>query len=513
MVPFLRTTFESEIISASSWKDSEISRASLEGLRGLIPEEVDLQKNPDLISIAFNGSVANLCNKNDDCVGTAESIILAQTAFHKSLNLEHKSEKIIGHLITSGFSTFGDNKILTEDEAREMVEPFNVSFGAVVYRKIYPELGNLIMSSTDPKHKFYKKISSSFEVAFNEFHIAIGSDKLHEAEIVSDPKKIAELRKYLRKYGGSGQTPQGEKIYRKIIGANILTVAHALVSRPAASVSGLIADNGKQKSTATISLFAPKEKKCVIIDKTPNLLLKNMDIEETIQEMAASVKALVSENKNEEAVASVRKTIESAIKEANKEFIMERDKARCDREASEAKLTELYAQVEKMSTQMSNAERKMYEIEEQSRAAKTMIRYNERMAAMQDEYEMDEEDCAVVASELKTLEVKDEDDKDETFAAFKDKMGKLWKHKNKTAKATYQKELDDKINAEVTKKLAELSTASTVKTGEEGKTVDKALEDAKATEEKSVTNNNENIGTEKTLAERFGSALKVKISQ
>lgn len=510
MVPLLRATFESEIISASSWKDSEISRASLEGLRGLIPEEVDLQKNPDLISIAFNGSVANLCNKNDDCVGTAESIILAQTAFHKSLNLEHKSEKIIGHLITSGFSTFGDNKILTEDEAREMVEPFNVSFGAVVYRKIYPELGELIMSSTDPKHKFYKKISSSFEVAFSDYHIAIGSEKLNEAEIVSDPKKIAELRKYLKKFGGSGRTPQDEKIYRKIIGANILTVGHALTSKPAAKVSGLIADNGKQKTTAAISLFVPKEKKCVIKDKTPN---HNMDIEETIQEMAASVKQLVAENKNEEAVASVRKTIESAIKEANKEFITERDKARTDREASEAKLTELYAQVEKMSEKMMKAERKMYEMEEQSRAAKTMIRYNERMAAMQDEYEMDEEDCAVVASELKTLEVKDEDDKDEVFAAFKEKMGKLWRHKNKVAKAAYQKELEDKVQAEVTKKLAELSTASAVKAGEEGKAVDEALEKAKATEEKSVSNNNENTSAEKSLADRFGSALKVKISQ
>lgn len=166
-----------------------------------------------------------------------------------------------------------------------------------------------------------------------------------------------------------------------------------------------------------------------------------------------------------------------------------------------------------MSDKMVKAERKMYEMEEQSRAAKTMIRYNERMAAMADEYEMDEEDCAVVASELKTLEVKDEDEKDEAFVAFKEKMGKLWKHKNKTAKAAYQKELDEKINAEVTKKLAELATASSVKTGEEGRAVDKALEDAKATEEKSVSNNNENTGAEKSLADRFGSALKVKISQ
>lgn len=509
MVPLLRATFESEIISASSWKDSEISRASLEGLRDLIPSEVDLQKNPDLISIAFNGSVANLCNKNDDCVGTAESIILAQTAFHKSLNLEHKSEKIVGHLITSGFSTFGGNKIISEDEAREMVEPFNVSFGAVVYRKIYPELGDLIMSSIDPKNKFYKKISSSFEVAFSDYHIAIGSDKLNEAEIISDPKKIAELRKYLKKFGGSGRTPQDEKIYRKIIGANILTVGHALVSRPAALVSGLIAEDGKpKKTTAAISLFVPKEKKCVIKDKT----LNNMDIEQVIQEMAASVKQLVSENKSEEATASVRKTIESAIKEANKEFIMERDKARTEREASEAALAKLYAQVESMSDKMMKAEKKMYEMEEQSRAAKTMIRFNERMAAMSDEYEMDEEDCATVASELKTLEVKDEDEKDEVFAAFKEKMSKLWKHKNKTAKAAYQKELDEKINAEVTKKLAELSTASTVKTGDEGKAVEDALDKAKASEEKSVSNNNETIGAEKTLAERFGSALKVKIS-
>jgi hypothetical protein len=502
------------ILKASSWKDSELSTASLEGLRELLPSnEIDLSRNVDLLATSFNGCNLNYVNKNGDAIDSATAVQIIDLFRHKPVNLEHKGPRIVGHIVKSAFSTFEDDtKIVSADDVKNSDDVFNIALGTVVYRNLHREFADLLVRAADPKDKLYQKISSSWEISFRDFHLVLGSRYLKEAEIISDPKQISELKKHLKKYGGSGFMPDGKTpVYRKVLGADVLPTAFAYVSAPAASVKGVLVDDGKnQKSTAKISLFVPKEKKCVIIDKTPN---HNMDIEETIQEMAASVKQLVAENKSEEAVASVRKTIESAIKEANKEFITERDKARTDREASEAKLTELYAQVEKMSDKMMKAERKMYEMEEQSRAAKTMIRYNERMAAMQDEYEMDEEDCAVVASKLKTLEVKDEDEADEVFAAFKGEMSKLWKHKNKTAKASYQKELDERINAEVTKKLAELSTASAVKTGEEGKTVDDALDKAKASEEKSVSNNNENTGAEKTLAERFGSALKVKISQ
>jgi hypothetical protein len=505
------------ILKASSWKDSELSTASLEGLRDLLPsDEIDLSRNVDLLATSFNGCNINYVNKNGDSIDSETAVQIIDLFRHKPINLEHRGPKIVGHIVKSAFSTFEDDtRIISAADVKNSDEVFNVALGSVVYRHLYKEFAELLIKAADPKDKFYQKISTSWEISFRDFHLVLGSRYLKDAEIISDAKQISEMRKYLKKYGGTGFLPDGKTpIYRKVLGPDVLPTAFAYTSSPAAKVSGVLVDDGKkQKSSAKISLFAPKEKKCVIIDKTPNLLLKNMDIEETIQEMALSVKKLVAENQNEEAVASVRKTIESAIKEANNEFIMERDKARTDREASESKLTELYAQVEKMSTKMAAAERKMYEMEEQSRAAKTMIRYNERMAAMQDEYEMDEEDSAVVASELKTIEVKDEDDKDEAFAAFKDKMAKLWKHKNKIAKAAYQKELDEKIQSEVSKKLAELSTASTVKAGEEGKAIDEALEKAEATEEKSVSNNNENTGAEKSLADRFGSALKVKISQ
>lgn len=500
------------ILKASSWKDSELSTASLDGLKELLPsDEIDLSRNVDLLATSFNGCNINLVNRNGDAIDSETAVQIIDLFKHKPVNIEHKGPKIVGHIVKSAFSTFEDDtKIISAADVKNSDDVFNVALGSVVYRHLHREFAELLIKAADPKDKLYQKVSTSWEISFRDFHLVLGSRYLKEAEIISDPKQISEMKKHLKKYGGSGFLPDGKTpVYRKVLGPDVLPTAFAYVSAPAASVKGVLVEDGKpKKTTAAISLFAPKEKKCVIKDKTLN---HNMDIEQVIQEMAASVKQLVSENKSEEATASVRKTIESAIKEANKEFIMERDKARGEREASEAKLTELYAQVEKMSDKMMKAEKKMYEMEEQSRAAKTMIRFNERMAAMSDEYEMDEEDCAVVASELKALEVKDEDEKDEVFAAYKNKMSKLWKHKNKTAKAAYQKELDEKVQAEVTKKLAELSTASANKS-DEGKTVEDALDKAKASEEKSVSNNNETISAEKTLAERFGSALKVKIS-
>ena len=55
----------------------------------------------------------------------------------------------------------------------------------------------------------YNKISASWELGFNEYHVAIGSQNLSEAEVISDPQKIKEFEKYLRANDGSGTLDGG----------------------------------------------------------------------------------------------------------------------------------------------------------------------------------------------------------------------------------------------------------------------------------------------------------------
>lgn len=506
-IALYRSIFAAELTSAKNWQNDETAKASLEGLRPLLPAEIDLAQNPDLISTAFNGAVGNMANGNHDCVGLEESIILAKTAYHKALNLEHKSQKIVGHLITSGFSTFEGSEILSEEQVRDLGDaPFNISFGGVIYSKIHPDLGKLVMASTDPNSKFYQTVSTSFEVAFSNFHIMMGSKFVKDAEIISDANQIKEMKKYLKRYGGSGFYKNDAKmpVYRKIVGQNILTIGHALTSRPAAQVKGLIAEDAdsaeaSNKTKATISLFCGDKEKSV----TKNNSTNDMDIETLLQEMHASLEKLVSANETEQANANLAKELAPKLKELNAEWVANRNKAMQDKEAAEAKMTELYAQVEKMSKQLSDAEQKLWTMEENSRATKTLMRYNERMAAMDEEFEMDDDDRALVASKLKTLEVKDEE-QDSVFASFKDEMNKLWKHKNKAAIAKAKEEFDAKLQSELDKRIAEIAKASQVEKGEEGKTVDDALESAKAAAEKSVTNNNEAASSQaETLIEKI----------
>lgn len=496
-----KTTFGADGIKISSWKDTESSKASLENLRPLIPGDVDLSRNIDLLSVAFNGANPGLVNKNDDCIDVATAIQILDLCRHKSLNLEHQSKKIVGHIITAGLSRFGDSKLITPEEALESEEPVNMAFGGVVYQKIFPEFGKLLEKTQEPDNPLYHSVATSWEIMFDSYNIVLGSKNLKEAEIISDPKKVAELKNYLRKYGGEGKLKDGTPVYRQVKGKNVLPTAFGFVLKPAAFVNGVLVA-GTQKSSATISNFIAPAKKSVKPINSHNL----MDLEQILQNLDAKLDKALAGNEAEEAQANLAKEIAPQLKALNEQWKTDRNNALKVKEDSEAKVTELYAQVEKISKTLAEANQKLWEMEENSRATKTLIRFNERMAAMDEKYDMDDEDRCVVASELKTLEVKeDETGKDLCFAAYEEKMAKLWKHKDKQAIAKAKADFDAKVESALEARIKEVSTASQVKKGEENATVEEALEKAKANKEESVIpNNNEEAGSEgKSLVDQF----------
>jgi len=501
-----RAIFGSSELSVSSWKDSEISAASLENLRPLIPQDVDLKRNVDLMSVAFNGATPNLVNKNDDVIDSATAVKILDLAKNKPINIEHQSKKIVGHILNVGFSKFGSSEMMTREEALETKDVFNMSFGGVIYSKIHPELANLLEQSQDEKSKLYHSASTSWEIMFDKYELVVGSKNLKDAELISDPKKISELKKHLRKYGGSGflDAKKTVPVYRKVVGDNVLPVGWAVVLNPAAQVKGMLVESGKEKKS-TAKIFLPA--KSVITSNSKKI----MDLETLLEQMNASIQKLVEGKEAEEAKASLAKDLAPKLKELSAEWSANRDKALKDKDAAEAKMSELYAQVEKMGKQLNEAQTKLWEMEENSRATKTLVRYSERMAAMEDEFEMDDDDKCVIASKLKTLEVKDDESgNDSAFASFKEEISKLWKHKNKDAIAKAKQEFDAKLNTELEKKMAEISKASEVKAGDEGKTVEDALDKAKASEEKSVSNNNE---TSSTAGESFLDRFKKSFSK
>ena len=212
------TTFDSPLLACEISESSLISKASLETLAPLVPKDINYEGNVDLLGVAFNAAVVNKFNKNGDGMDTATAVKYTNNFVHKPTNIEHDKQKVVGHIASAGYSRFGSNELLEVSEAEGLKEPFNIALGAVLYKTVNPNFTELVEKSLNPDDSAFQKVSASWEVGFNDFVLAVGSDLLSEARIVSDPNEIEELRGFLRSYGGSGKTDKGETINRLIMG-------------------------------------------------------------------------------------------------------------------------------------------------------------------------------------------------------------------------------------------------------------------------------------------------------
>lgn len=232
---FVKASLHSEI-------DKYLSQASLEKLKSLpLPDSLDLSKNPDLIVAMYNGAVINRMNKNGDCIA-AETILKSKDLFlHKPTNIEHTKSRVVGHIVSIGWSTFGGNELLSNDETKNMEEPFNMVVGSVVYRLNEQKFSDRLIEASDESSAYYNTLSASWELGFDDYHLMLGSKNLNEAEIITDPKKIKELRVYTKAFGGKGVTPNNEIIGRLIVGepGELLPYGFAFTTNPAADVEGV----------------------------------------------------------------------------------------------------------------------------------------------------------------------------------------------------------------------------------------------------------------------------------
>jgi len=254
------SSFASEDFSISSWKDTETSRANLENLSPLLP--INLERNIDLVSIAANGANPNLVNKNDDGIDSKTAAEIIDLLIHKPINIEHNQKKIVGHILTSGFSSMETSEIISTVDAINSVDPINMSFGGVIYKKIHPELVKLLEANSDSDSPYFKSLSTSWEIMFSDFHILLGSRKMKEAEKVTDSKQKNELKKHLRKYGGTGKLKDGTPVYRQVFGPSVLPVGFGIVSNPGAFVKGILTKGADKKETANskfLELFKNKK--------------------------------------------------------------------------------------------------------------------------------------------------------------------------------------------------------------------------------------------------------------
>ena len=177
--PFKYKTTFSDVITASDNIESSnlnISKASLDSLKKIIPDNVDLDKNVDLLAVAFNAAVVNMFNRNGDGIRSSAVKILDQFN-HKPTNIEHQKQKVVGHIVSASFSKMDDNSIMSKEEALATDSPFNIALASLIYKTVNPEFATLVQQSAEEGSEFYHNVSASWEIGFNDFCLAVGADE------------------------------------------------------------------------------------------------------------------------------------------------------------------------------------------------------------------------------------------------------------------------------------------------------------------------------------------------
>ena len=223
---------------------ASVCKASdLSGLKSLFPTAEEAQKNPDFLYVVFDLAVINQINANGDGILAKDAVEMAKNVKFKQLNVEHSRENLVGVLTGSAFSKYGTNEIISEQEALKMTEPFNLSISAVIW-KVVTEIDKIIEECTNPESDNYMAISTSWELGFSDYGVAIGSRNLGSASLKFDEDSVG-YAKCLKSEGGNGFTSSGQECYRIILNPTLLGAG--ITANPAANVKGILTMKNEEK--------------------------------------------------------------------------------------------------------------------------------------------------------------------------------------------------------------------------------------------------------------------------
>lgn len=385
---------------------SSLSQASnsMEHLKLYLPA-INKEENPDLLPIAFDSSVINLVNGNDDAILSSQIKALAKTIPFKFINVEHNRSYVVGVISSYGFASLEDKKEIKEEDVEGYEDPYYLCMGGVVWKSIDPHLGTLLEECSNENSPMYQEFSTSWELGFNEYSIALGSKKLKDAEIISDTEKVKEMSKYLKCNGGQGFLNDGTPIYRVIADLNPLFEGVGITSNPAAAVRGI--------ATASQTNFNKIDK---IISQPANLTVirNNMRIND--------VSEITDDKLNEITASAVRDFIKEQIRNKDQELATQaqaatQDKARLETEVESFKTqaSELKNSQDVLNQQIAALQSELTTIKAAQDAAEKAEKFNVRMQGLSESFDLDDRVRTIVASEIQDLD-------DSAFEAWKNKF-------------------------------------------------------------------------------------------
>jgi hypothetical protein len=415
---FQYTTTFSSILKplVSEEKDKYLALASLMQVGNFIPN-VDTEKNVDLLPVAFNAAVVNRVNKNGDVIDTDTAIASYKDFINKPINIEHNRERIVGVILTAGFSEFGSDASLSEEQVKDLKGPFNITLGGVIWKIANPNLADKIEESSDATSNKYQSVSASWELGFNDYNVVMidgESKNIEDGALISDASEIESIKNNLRAFGGSGKLDKTKSIYRKVIG-NVVPLGIGLTETPAADVKGI----------ATLKSEASVEIEQENISKIDNLNVNTYNDNKVMK--IQSIKDITDESLKQATASQISDLIEQELKVASEKFAAEKATVEQSLKAANEKYDTLAAAQDTLQKEIAALKASLEAAESEKQAILANEKFNERMNAFDAEYDLDSETRQVLASDIAGLD-------DDSFAAYKNKMAVFMKNKKKGEK-------------------------------------------------------------------------------
>ena len=475
-------------------KDKYLALASLADIGDFIPD-IDTNENVDLLPIAFNACVVNRVNKNGDVIDTETAAKIYENFINKPINIEHNRDKVVGVILTAGFSEFGTDSVLAADKVKDTISPFNITLGGVFWKVVNNDLADLIEEASDPTSDKYMSISASWELGFSDFNIVLlkNEDKnIENGEIIAEEEKIQELQQHLKALGGNESIGDNTKIYRQVIG-EVVPLGIGLTENPAADVEGVMTETTIKASEEEAEIGEKNKEKiektlAKSVEEFNNISQEpknNVILRENIMKIK-SVKDITNDLLQQVEASVVADFIEEELKQASEKFVDEKSKLEEElKNSQEARETLSKEQLE-LKDKLDTVEKALADLEEEKAQREAEAKFNERMTLLDEDYELNDEDREVLASDIKDMN-------EEDFTSYKNKINVLLKDKSK--KLIEAKKAEEAQKAEETKASEETEESSVVEIA-----VDKADK-----EDSEVPNSIQ--AEEETLVEKYKKAF------
>ena len=502
--------FEGKIreIKEEEFEAFGLSEGSIaEAAQSLLPEDFDPEQNIDVLPVVFNLAKVNEFNKNGDGIDSKTALAAVKRFINKPINIEHKKDKIVGHMINASFSTrefdFKNNDI---ESYADKTEPYYINAAGLIYKQIYPKLADAIMEASDDNDESYQSISASWELAFKEYEVAYGSNILEDSKVLTGSEK-EDKKQYLKGLGGKGEDDNGKPVNRLIVGETY-PLGAALTRNPAAAVKGIYSDEPKEEKMESekISLNSNKN---VNADKF-KFIFNNMDKEQFDELMAKVGESVASVVKQESEASTIGEIMRDALTDHSESW---KSKVELEREAK----AKAEADLSEVKEILDSTKEELETLKAEAEAKATADLFNDRMNFIDNDYDLNEQELELVTAEVKGLE-----STEEAFEAYKGKLQVIFAHKLKANIEAKEAEIKARIEEAVASKteaqaLAEESEAPKADPEPEPEPEpEEPAEELEVEEDEeadaSIPNNNADASEKISLVERLKKNFSVEVS-